>query len=217
VARRSEGGSGGERGRPREPSTDKAILEATLRLMSQRGYRGTSMEAVAAEAGVGKPTVYLRFPSKAELATAAISELRLRDLPKDSGDLRKDLIAHLKHLRWVIERSVGMSLIGTLLAEEPEHPELLAGFRERVILARRRQLRNLIEGAIEREELAVTDLQVGAAIDMLVGAYYAHYLAGTTFPRRWAETVVDLVLAALGHPSAAGSASAPTVADALPR
>ena len=44
------------------------------------------------------------------------------------------------------------------------------------------------------------DVEMG--VQMLVGAYYAQYLAGTPFRDGWDERVVDLVLAALSRPRA---------------
>ena len=78
-------------------------------------------------------------------------------------------------------------------------PELLKRFREHVVEPRRRRFRAVLERARERGELR-TDADVDAAIAMLVGAYYAWYLAGAPFPRAWAERVVDTVLDGLRRP-----------------
>ena len=59
-------------GRPRDPETDRAILQATLKLLTDQGYAGMSVERVASEAGVGKTTIYRRYSSKEELVAAAL-------------------------------------------------------------------------------------------------------------------------------------------------
>src|SRR5690242_18346775 len=87
------------RGRPRSERADQAILDAALDLLSEDGYARMSMDAVAARAGVTKPTVYLRYKGKAELAGAALAAHAPGDSPAETGDLRADLIAHLGHLR----------------------------------------------------------------------------------------------------------------------
>lgn len=51
-------------------ATRREILEAALRLFEQRGYQGTSMAAIATEAGVAPKTVYLAFQSKRGLLLA---------------------------------------------------------------------------------------------------------------------------------------------------
>lgn len=181
------------RGRPREPEVDERILAAALHLMSHHGYARMSMEAVATEANVTKPTVYLRYPSKAELATAALAYLRDRSEIPESGDTREDLVAHLNRFRAGVGRPFGMNMIGTVLAEEHDTPELLERFRVNVVLPRRELLRSVLERARERGELAA-DRDLDAAVNMLVGAYYAQYLAGIPFADDWAGRVTDLVL-----------------------
>ena len=53
--------------------------------MARDGYARMSVDAVAAEAGVSKPTLYLRYPSKAALATAALAHVREETAPKRDG------------------------------------------------------------------------------------------------------------------------------------
>ena len=48
------------------------ILEAAERLFTRDGVSGTSMEAIASEAGVGKGTVFRRFGDRASLALALL-------------------------------------------------------------------------------------------------------------------------------------------------
>src|SRR5690348_17437726 len=54
-------------GRPKDLEKRAAILEAAKRLFPQHGFEGTSMDAVAAEAGVSKLTVYSHFGGKEAL------------------------------------------------------------------------------------------------------------------------------------------------------
>lgn len=55
------------RGRPKDPDKHAAILLAAKKLFTAKGLPGTSMEGIAAEAGVSKLTVYSHFKSKEEL------------------------------------------------------------------------------------------------------------------------------------------------------
>ena len=186
----------GGRGRPRSEAADAAILDAAMAEMAERGYARMSVDAIAARAGVSKPTIYLRHASKAELATAALAAFQQRALPRPTGDTRADLVAILRHLRRGIERPFGMAMIGTVLAEEAHTPELLALFRERLVAPRRAALRGVLEAARDRGELR-EDADLDAAVAALVGAYYAQYLAGRPFPRRWPTPVVEVVLGGL--------------------
>src|SRR4051812_985385 len=150
-------------GRPRSARVDEAILHAARAELAERGYARMSVDAVAARAGVSKPTIYLRHPTKADLATAAIASMRLEPRPAPTDDLRADLIAHLRLLRAGLERPYGMATVGTVLAEEHETPELLARFRERLVDPRRRDLRAVLDAARDRGEL-----RPGADLDVAV-------------------------------------------------
>ena len=164
--------------------------------MARDGYARMSVDAVAAEAGVSKPTLYLRYPSKAALATAALAHVREQTAPRETGDTRADLVALLRHFRAGVERPFGMAMIGTVLAEEHHTPELFAEFRGRLVEPRREMLRALLERAQLRGELA-DDADLETAVNMLVGSYYAGYLADSKIPRDWPERAVDLVLSSL--------------------
>jgi AcrR family transcriptional regulator len=158
--------------------------------MARDGYARMSVDAVAAEAGVSKPTLYLRYPSKAALATAALAHVREQTAPSETGDTRADLIALLRHFRAGVERPFGMAMVGTVLAEAHHTPELFAQFRRRLVEPRRRMLHAVLELADS------ADLET--AVNMLVGSYYANYLAGR-IPRDWPQRAVGLILSGLAR------------------
>jgi AcrR family transcriptional regulator len=170
-------------------STDTAILEAAAELLSQRGYRGMTVAAVAAAAGVSEPTVYLRYASKHDLAVAAIARRPFLANPPDTGDLAEDLVALLADLIEVAE-TIGLSIIGVVLAEEPEHPELLARWRAAVGSGASRAMDEIINRARQRGQ-ARDDLQPGLVADLIVGAYLAHYTHEGRPDREWARQIVE--------------------------
>jgi AcrR family transcriptional regulator len=186
----------GKQGRTRSAEVDRRILRAAMRVMAREGYAGMSIEGVAAEAGVSRPTIYLRYPGKAELATAALAAYRHQGQPEETGNTREDLIARLRHFRNGIERPFGMAMVGSVLAEEQSTPELLSLFRERLVEPRRKELRVVLEHARERGELR-EDGDIEAAVNMLVGSYYAQYLSGASFSDDWPEAIVETILSGL--------------------
>jgi len=195
------------RGRPRSKAHDAAILEATLQLMARDGYARTSMDAIAAAAGVTKGSIYRRYAGKAQLATAALAFLREQRPPQASEDARADLLEELRRFRSGIERPHGMAMLGTVLAEEHHVPELLEHFRRDVVSPRRERVRAILARAPLRD-----GIDVDTASAMLVGSYYAAYLAGGRPAADWEERVVDAVLeplrrAASGAAGRAGSGS----------
>ena len=51
------------------------ILDATERLLARLGYQKTTMDDIAREAGIGKRTIYLHFPSREEVALGSIDRI----------------------------------------------------------------------------------------------------------------------------------------------
>jgi len=61
------------------------VLDAALELFLEHGYDGTSMQAVADQAGVTKPVVYACFPGKDELFRALLAREEQRILTEIEG------------------------------------------------------------------------------------------------------------------------------------
>ncbi|MCX6588698.1 MAG: TetR/AcrR family transcriptional regulator [Acidobacteria bacterium] len=179
-------------GRPRDVEAEARILQAALRLLSEQGYARMSLDAVAEEAGVSKPTIYRRWSSKADLATAALGTIETSELVVATGSTVGDLTAALQNFSRSLLRPNGMSLIGTVLAEEAHTPELLAMFRERLVANRRAQLLGILRQAQRGGELRA-GVSLDAAVNLLVGAYYARYLASSTIPPGFARELVEVV------------------------
>ena len=69
-------------GRPKDPAKREAILSAAKSLFLSNGYEGSSMDAIAAEAGVSKLTVYSHFTDKETLFAAAVKSKCEEQLPQ---------------------------------------------------------------------------------------------------------------------------------------
>ncbi len=179
-------------GRPRDPEVNKAILKAALRQLAHDGYARMSMDAVASEAGVTKPTVYRRWSSKADLATAALAELQGDERHPSTGSAASDLRVILSSLQRTLFRPDGLAIIGAVMVEERHTPELITLFRERVVHPRRAMLRHVLEKAEARGDLR-PDADIDAAVTMLIGSFYAHCLTGDKMPRTWARRIVNTV------------------------
>jgi AcrR family transcriptional regulator len=155
------------RGRPRSEKADQAILDATLRIVATHGVAGTTIEGVAAEAGVGKTTVYRRWESKTALILAAVSQLAppTGQFP-DTGSLQGDLklLAKLQ-LQRVVDTGL-LTVAPRVLAESMNDPELHQGFVDNVINPLRGVIRSLIERGVERGDLRA-DLEVEPLVDIL--------------------------------------------------
>ena len=117
-------------GRPRDPSRDGVIRAAILSLLAEVGYGALTMDAVAAEAGVGKATIYRRWRTKEDLVVDTISAINRAEMPvPDTGSLEGDL---REMLHAVVASMNGPNGAATqsLLSTIPHHPALAEAFRE---------------------------------------------------------------------------------------
>jgi AcrR family transcriptional regulator len=162
--------AGAQRGRPRSAEADRAILNAAVDLLAERGLAAMSIEEVAARAGVGKATIYRRWSSKGLLALDAfVTSFQEQQPLPDTGTLRGDLIAALTAwVRAVTGTSMGAMLTG-LIAEAQHDPSLRAAWRERVLEPLRSQHRIMLDRASARGEIPATvDQEV--VLDLFFGA-----------------------------------------------
>lgn len=78
-------------GRPKDQAKRQAILDAAQSLFLSNGYDGSSMDAIAAEAGVSKLTVYNHFTDKETLFSAAVAAKCTSQLPEGLFELTSDV------------------------------------------------------------------------------------------------------------------------------
>jgi AcrR family transcriptional regulator len=189
------------RGRPRDPSRDEAIIDATIDVLVREGYDRLSMEGVAAAAGVGKATVYRRWSSKAELVIDAMATLKPAIDTIDTGTLDGDLelmvtascSPHSQRLQRVM-----MSICSAL----PREPELLEAFRTRFTEPRIARITDILERARGRGELR-PDVDVAMAASLVPSLMLQRALmTGKPAGRVYAEQVVgSVLLPVLGRPA----------------
>ena len=163
-------------GRPRDTRRDEEILTAVLRLLDDTSYSELTIAAIARDAGVGKPTLYLRWPSKAAVVADAVVRVMSADPFPDLGDVRSDLVAGLREIIHRFATTVAGHVLPGLVADLHDDPALLAAFDERYFQPRRRSVRAALQRGVERGELA-TDIDHDLAVDMLVGPVYYGLLA----------------------------------------
>ncbi len=186
------------RGRPRSDQSEHAILEATKDILEECGFADVTIEEVAHRAGVGKSTIYRRWPTKGTLVFEAfmVDFLARQPLP-NTGNLRGDLLASLRSwIRAVKGTATGRTLVG-LIGEVQRDPDLAEVWSEKFVKPVRLQHRIMLDRAIERSELpATTDLDV--AMDLLFGSAY-HRLLQSHLPLndRFAQSVVDTLVRGL--------------------
>lgn len=176
------------RGRPRDPSVDRAILEAARAVMARRGFTGASMEEIARTAGVGKDTLYRRWPSKEALVQHLLSVLAEENVPLTTDDdPRYALFLFLQDIVRFNQQSDFGAIVAGVVGESARNPQMAAHFRAFWIERRR------IAGSLVRQVVVADDAEIERLLDHVVGpVYYRLLLTGAPITD---EYLWDLVMA----------------------
>jgi AcrR family transcriptional regulator len=174
----SDDGANGSRrlpGRPRSEHARRAIFRSTLKLLRRTSFSGLTIEAIAADADVGKATVYRWWPNKGALvvdafASSAESELHF----PNTGSVYRDMSLQMMQFLGVLRSQRGR-IVAALLAGGQSDPGLLSAFRERFLRPRRQEAYKTLRRAIERGELP-DGLDLDVVLDTLYGAIYMRFL-----------------------------------------
>lgn len=126
----SEHGGTRRRGRPRVAGTEEAVLAAARELLTTQGVKGLSLGTVARAAGVGKPAIYRRWPSRASLLYDLLFRADDTVLPvPDTGSVRSDLVAGLSALAAMFNTELGSEAGRSILTEALRDEQLRARLR----------------------------------------------------------------------------------------
>ena len=190
-------------GRPRSERSHQAIVVATLELLAEVGYQQLTMEQVARRAGVGKATIYRRWPAKAELVKDAIRYFATELPVPDTGSLAGDWAALSGAVIAAARDRNAALLMPRLLSEVAQDADMHAVFSAWLVEPRREALRTVLRRALDRGELrADTDPEL--LIDMLVGpVIYRFIITGGDLEAaaRYAPRVLAAVQAAFSPPT----------------
>lgn len=201
--------SGAGRGRPKDPDKHAAILAAAKKLITARGLSGTSMEEIAAEAGVSKLTVYSHFSNKEELFRQTVfakcgehwPEVLFNTYARQPLKLRLNLIG-----RGFLDlvNSEEVIRLYRLLSAEGEQGEFGCLFWEAGPERTMQRFAQVLEMADRAGELRVPDARKAAAhfFMLLKGEHHLKCLVGAGPPlepaarERHVDEVVELFLRA---------------------
>jgi AcrR family transcriptional regulator len=173
----TNGASPTPKGRPRDPERSRAIRDAARSLLHEGGWDALTIEAVAARAQVGRPTVYRRWPTKGHLAAEVLqhehAEAQRRDdasappLP-DHGSLADDLRSLLAELLAALDDLEARGVQPGVVAEMVLDGSLAERVRIDGLLPHRKRVAMVVHRAVERGE-ARPDLDPDFVVDTLAG------------------------------------------------
>ncbi|MFD7445945.1 TetR/AcrR family transcriptional regulator [Streptomyces sp. NPDC059909] len=187
-------------GRPREERVTGAVLNAVVELVTEQGMQAVTMDAVAALAGVSKPAIYRRWPTKQDLIIAAaetrIGPLSVPDLGDFRAELRVVLMARLEAYRLPGSDRLIAGMIGAA-AEADAVRGQYAQYTERITS----ETRNILERGIARGDVR-PDTDVRAAATLVAAPLLFRLIGEQELPdARLVDTLVDLVARAVGSTS----------------
>ncbi|MEV7452894.1 TetR/AcrR family transcriptional regulator [Streptomyces nigra] len=193
---------GAERGpgRPREERVTGAVLSAVVELVTEQGMGAVTMDAVAARAGVSKPAIYRRWPTKQDLVIAAaesrIGVLSVPDLGDFRAELRVVLTARLEAYRMPGSDRLLAGLIGAAAEVGADRAEY-ARYTERITSETRR----ILERGVARGDVRA-DIDVRAAATLVAAPLLFRLIGERELPdSQFVDALVDLVARAVASPA----------------
>jgi AcrR family transcriptional regulator len=167
--------------RTRSAEVHQRIIEAALRLFSERGFESTSMDSIAREAGVTKPTLYNHWADKEALMMEVmlfVNGISGEREDYDSGTLVEDLA-------WVLTRrppeefdDLRMRMMPGLVAYSATHPAFGNAWRSNVLEPARRALFKALTRGMKRGEIS-RNVDMDVAFCLLLGPMlYRHMFHG---------------------------------------
>lgn len=183
-------------GRPRQEHVTAAVLDAVVELVTESGMGALTMDAVAARAGVSKPAMYRRWPTKQDLVIAA-AESRIGSLSvPDMGDFRAELRAVLT-ARMEAYRQPGVArlLAGVIgaSAEAGAEPTAYRAYTARVMS----QTRHLLERGVARGEVR-PDVDLTDASTLVAASLVFRMIGELRLPdQALVDSMVDMIARAV--------------------
>jgi AcrR family transcriptional regulator len=196
------GRPGAAKGRPRDPRIEEVVLLATVELLIETGYQGTTIEAIARRSGVSRPAIYRRWRSKAEVISDALFS-RVEPVPaRDSGDLRADLRAWVQAVLARFSRPEVAAAFPGLIADLREaDPTVARGVREELVAPRRASFARTLAAAARRGDLR-PGVDPDVVFELMVGSVVFRMLRDRALPDpAYEEQLVDLLQHAVTAPA----------------
>ncbi|MEU4234115.1 TetR/AcrR family transcriptional regulator [Nonomuraea sp. NPDC026600] len=185
--------------RRRGAARTEELLRVTLDLAAEVGYAGLSIEAVARRAGVGKHTIYRRWPSMAALLLDALSRVWASDLDyRDTGDVRADLREQFLRSGLALSSPPIGPVYRAVIAEAQADSTLRTTLYERFLITVEQSTLDRITRAQRTGEL-VAEANLEFPAEVLCGAlYYRSLLSTRPIDENAVDGLLDMFMAAYG-------------------
>lgn len=171
-------------------------MDAVLALLQERSARDLTMEAVAKRAGVGKPTLYKWWPTKAALVMAMFHERLGGKFVADPAATAEQAIR--AKVQMLVREFNGLfgKVMADLIAEAQSEPAILQEMHDRHISQRRASTALDIERGIREGEFA-TGTNAELLTDAIFGPIYYRLLLHFPLTEQYGDSLVDVVLSSV--------------------
>jgi AcrR family transcriptional regulator len=190
-------------GRKRDETTRDAILKAAFDMIDAEGYRGFTIEGVAARSGAGKTTIYRWWPTKEDLAFDALLREFSTSLNETEENYPDSVIEGIKlYLHRLGESFNGKpgKVLASFVGGGQCQVSAADRFRERFLVPRREKGRMALQKGIATGELRA-DIDIDAALDALISPFFFRLLWRTgPFDQQWTDRIIDTVIHGLANP-----------------
>ncbi|MFI5610265.1 TetR/AcrR family transcriptional regulator [Amycolatopsis sp. NPDC051903] len=175
-------------GRPRDAALDEAIILATRRRLVERGYSRLTIGDIAADAKVGRPTLYRRWSSKFELVVDALDygfrkQHDMYELDLSGLEPRAALVEVVRRLDPTYFNPDAMVLMGNFAGESMHTPELLEVLRKHAVEPRVELVQSVLT-RLQHRGAVREDIDKCTIATLCFGSYLAAFYRG--------ESEVDL-------------------------
>ena len=165
-------------GRPRSPKIQRAVLEAAVELVLAHGFGTLTMDSIAAAAGVGRMTLYRRWPNKAAIVMDAfVARVDPNTLFIPGENYLDTIRLQMRSMAQKFRGKDGV-LMRTLLGAAQLDPELAVALRDRWTMPRRKMATAYLRDGMKLGYLR-HDADPDAIIDLLSAPIYYRLQMGT--------------------------------------
>lgn len=174
------------------------VLDAAIEVIAERGFAGTTIDAIATRSGVARSTIYRNWSGRTELMLEAVRG-RVGSVPDLlAGGVRRDLIALCRHLAELLASEPMASVAASLILESRHDPSLRTLHR-RFADERVGALAAVVEKAKARGELRDAPDGSTVAADLGAAIFFRAMVLRVPIELAWLEAHVDECLARYGY------------------
>ena len=184
-------------GRPPNALLRQKVLDVAFKIISEEGLGRLTMDRVAGEAGVGKPTLYRSWANALELAMAAFMHgPQMRFKQPGVSAVRPALAGHVTNVARAFATPRGRQITLTMASADPQS-ELSKAFRNQVILKSREIGRGILDAGLAAGEFA-PEIQVDVVLDMIYGPLFYRLLTGhMPLHDEFGQEIVDTIFSGI--------------------